>query len=67
MRFCELKEQVDKGNLSWKELLTPRILSPEYRQNLRHEVIKRNIPWFVPCKDLIADRIEMHIDQGGRI
>lgn len=62
MTFEEIKKQIEIGNLEWKELLTMRALFPKYRQDLRHEVIKRNIPWWMPCKDWIAKRIEKKIN-----
>lgn len=66
MNYKEIKEQIDKGNLFWREVLTLKAISHKYRQNLRHEVIKRNIPWFIPCKDWVADRVEMHMTEEGK-
>lgn len=66
MTYKDFKDQIDKGNLGWKEVFTIKMLFPKYRQNLRYEVIKRNIPWFIPCKDWVAGRVEMHMAEEGK-
>ena len=58
MKYSDFKEQIAKGYLSWSEVLKVRNIFPKYRQDLRHEVIKRNIPWWMPCKDWVARKIE---------
>ena len=57
MIYSDIKDQIAKGNLSLKELLAPRNIFSENRKELKLKVIKRNIPWWVPCKDWIARKI----------
>ena len=62
MRFSDIKEQIAKGNLSWEEVLSPRNLFSENRRELKLKVIKRSIPWWMPCKDWLAGKIEKNIN-----
>ena len=62
MKYSDFKEQIAKGYLSWNEILKLRNIFPKNRRDLKITVIKRNIPWWMPCKNWIAKRIEKKIN-----